>query len=231
MCDLVGDLETYRAVAGFPLVLCKSNTSVIHSGGDKPDVGRVVMQTELDEDLPQHETGVDARRSWVTVVTGVIDRLPLPAAVCYIVLGLGAVCLFLLNDWIALGRPLEVGRPFHLILALEPIYALAVMHYLDVSAGRALHRMRVLIAPLDAYDELKQRLTVLPWRTTLQASGVGMLLGLGAVLLARLFASRRVSTLPGAGCRPWFCRGLAGADVVCFWRALLPHLAPTPDNQ
>ena len=73
-----------------------------------------------------------------------MDWLPLPGPVLYAIAAVASLVLFSLNDWLTLGRPLEVIQPFHIVLALGPVYSLALMHLLDVQARRALKRMRPL---------------------------------------------------------------------------------------
>jgi hypothetical protein len=143
--------------------------------------------------------------SWVNFVTGVVDRLPLIGPVWYGLAAMLALALFAVNDWLALGRPLEALRPFHIVLALEPVYALGLMHLLDERASHAFKRMHPLVNPPEAYDALHQQLVTLPARTTLTASLVGMALGLGAVLLARI-------SLPAAF-QPFLSEGSARSFV------------------
>ena len=149
--------------------------------------------------------------SWVDRIVLRVERSGLPAPLWYAIGAVASVALFALNDWLALGRPAEAVAPFHLVLALGPVYALALMHYLDASAGRALHRMRPLITPGEAFGVLHRRLTTLPPRPTLLFSGIGMLLGLGAVLLARI-------SLPAAF-RPYMAMG-AARGFVELWLIL-----------
>jgi hypothetical protein len=117
----------------------------------------------------------------------------------------------MLNDWLAFGRPAEALAPFHLVLALEPIYALALIHLLDVQAGRALAGMRPLIKPSDLYETLRRDLTALPpGRAWIGGLG-GLLVGLAAVMVGRL-------ALPVAF-RPYIMMGVA-RPFVEVWLAL-----------
>ncbi len=142
--------------------------------------------------------------SWVNRATGFIDRLPLPGPAWYLAAGLCAILLFILNDWLALGRPTEAMQPFHLVLALDPIYALALMHLLDVRAGRALARMRPLLFNPEVYEELRLRLTLLPARLTMVASLVGLAIGLVAVAVERTAMPEVFRPfLPAANARPF----------------------------
>ena len=143
--------------------------------------------------------------SWVNRAVHFVDGLPVPDAICYAAAGLVALSLFVVNDWLSLGRPLEAIRPFHVVLALEPVYALGLMHLLDIQARRALKRMRPLIAPPEIYDSLHLQLIALPARPTLIASLIGMLVGLAAVPPARV-------SLPDAF-RPFLAMGAARSFV------------------
>lgn len=148
------------------------------------------------------------RPSWVNRVTAFVDQLPLPGPVWYALAAVASLALFALNDWLSLGRPLAVTQPFHVVLALGPVYSLALMHLLDVQASRALRRMRPLIAPPEVYDGLQQQIVAMPPRLTLVASFAGMLLGLGAVILARI-------SLPAAF-RPFLSMGAARTFVEAW---------------
>lgn len=149
--------------------------------------------------------------SWVDRIKSAVASLPLPGAVVYLGAAAVAVGLFMLNDWLALGRPIEALAPFHLVLALGPVYALALLHLLDIQAGRALAGMRPLIKPSDAYDALRRDLTTLPRGRAWIGGLGGLLIGLAAVLLERF-------ALPAAF-RPYVMMG-AARPFVEVWLAL-----------
>lgn len=151
------------------------------------------------------------RPGWVERVKAAVESLPFPAAVAYLLAGVVSVGLFMLNDWLALGRPMEALGPFHLVLALEPVYALALIHLLDAQAGRALAGMRALIKPPDAYDALRRELTTLPAGRAWLGGFGGLLVGLTAILLGRI-------ALPAAF-RPYMAMG-AARPFVEAWLAL-----------
>lgn len=146
--------------------------------------------------------------SWVNRLTGLVDRLPLPGPLWYAMAAVASLALFALNDWLALGRPLEVIQPFHVVLALGPVYALGLMHLLDVLSSRALRRMRPLVAPPEVYETLQAQIVAMPPRLTMAASVAGMLVGLGAVILARI-------SLPDAF-RPFLSMGAARTFVEAW---------------
>ena len=127
-----------------------------------------------------------ASLSWADRAQAAVDAAPLPAPVVYLLLGVLAVFLFALNDWLTLRRPDEALAPFHLVLAVEPVYALALMHLLNVQARRALAGMRPLLKPPDAYEELRGRLTTMPARHAWLAGMVGFLVGLAVVVASRI---------------------------------------------
>ena len=124
--------------------------------------------------------------SWIDRAQLAVDALPAPAPVVYLLLGVLAVCLFALNDWLTLGHPGEALAPFHLVLALEPVYTLALMHLLDVQARRALGGMRPSIKPPEAYDELRHRLTTVPAGQAWLAGLIGLCVGVGVVVASRI---------------------------------------------
>jgi hypothetical protein len=168
-------------------------------------------RTTLVKGSAQSELTPPVMASWVDRVKSAVDRIPLPGAIVYLSAAMVAVGLFMLNDWLALGRPAEALGPFHLVLALGPVYALALLHLLDLQASRALVGMRPLIKPPDAFDALRRELTTLPRRRALMGGLGGLLIGLAAVLLERF-------ALPAAF-RPYMTMGAARLFVE-VWLAL-----------
>lgn len=139
------------------------------------------------------ETLVGAREtrpyapSWLDGLTHAVKRVPVPAGLVYAMAALLAVGLFALNDWLHTGRGPESMYPFHFILALEPIYTMALLHLLDRRGERALARMRPLLTCDDrAYAQLRYRMTTIPGDKTLLCSLTGAVIGAGAVVLQRV---------------------------------------------
>ena len=109
--------------------------------------------------------------SWVDHLTARVARLPLPAPIVYVLAGLAAMLLFALNDFLNGLGFLAALRPFHIVFAVEPIYAIALIWFLDKQATQALEKIRPLLSCSQAdYEVLRYRLTTIPPRATLAAS-------------------------------------------------------------
>lgn len=140
--------------------------------------------------------------SWVDHLTARVARLPLPAVVVYAMAGLAALLLFALNDFLS-GLGLTAAlRPFHIVFAVEPIYAIFLIWFLDEQAVQALEKIRPLLSSDEAaYENLRYRLTTIPARPALAASLAGLAVGLAAVALERVAMPRAFAglMLPGTG--------------------------------
>jgi hypothetical protein len=152
--------------------------------------------------------------SWMDRLTARVDRLPLPAPLGYALAGLAAILLFVLNDlWSGQGT-LDAVHSFHLVLAVEIVYVVALVHLLDREAGRALDGMNALLTCDRAgYDVLHYQLTTIPARPTLWISAAGALVGLAAIVIERVATPRAFAMLivPGPG------RLLVEAWLVLTW--------------
>ena len=145
--------------------------------------------------------------SWVDRLTTAIDRLPGPAWLSYLLLAIAGIALQL-----AIQQSTGVYHPgpairFHLWTAGYFAYVLAMIYYLDRSAGAAIRTFRPLLQPAadgadpgvagDAYADLRYRLTTLPPRPTLWASIAGaVVLALVPLLLIQNPADRSHSLVP-----------------------------------
>ena len=110
--------------------------------------------------------------------------------------------LFALNDFLTGQGFLAVLRPFHIVFAVEPIYAIALIWFLDNRATQALEKIKPLLTcDQTGYEALRYQLTTLPARQTLAASLVGLTIGLAAVVIERAATPRAFAgmMLPGAG--------------------------------
>jgi len=140
--------------------------------------------------------------SWIDRLTARVARLPLPALVVYATAGLAAMTLFALNDFLS-GLGLAAAlRPFHIVFAVEPIYAIALIWFLDKQAVQALAKIKPLLSSdAAAYENLRYRLTTIPARPALAASLTGLAVGLAAVVLERVATPRTFAALmlPGSG--------------------------------
>ena len=140
--------------------------------------------------------------SWLDRLTAWVDRLPMPAPAFYALAGAGAFVLFILNEAVNGLGLVDATRPFHIVLALGPIYAVALVHFLDHEADHALEEIKPLLTCDESgYAVLRYRLTTIPPRGALLAGLAGMLVGLVAVIIERVALPRAFSTftLPGAG--------------------------------
>lgn len=138
--------------------------------------------------------------SWLDRLTTWVAHLSMPAPTCYALAALAAVGLFVLNDALHGQGLLYALRPFHIVVAVELIYAIALVDFLDREAARALAGIKPLLdcGPTD-FDALRYRLTTIPARGALLAGLAGMSAGLVAVLVERIAAPRAFAMfiLPG----------------------------------
>jgi hypothetical protein len=140
--------------------------------------------------------------SWLDRLTAWVDRLPMPAPAFYTVASLAAVVLFVLIDVLSGQGLFYAIHSFHVVLAVELVYVVALVHFLDREAGRALERMKPLLTCDQAsYSALHTQLTTIPARATLWIGVVGALAGLAAILVERLATPYAFTTLilPSAG--------------------------------
>jgi hypothetical protein len=114
--------------------------------------------------------------SWVDHFFEWVRRLPLPAWLFYT--GLWCVLYLLVSVavWVEGAEPVGFLSYIAFDSALYILYYLALMHYLDSVAGRALDLFRPLlhVNELD-YKQLRYELTTLPARNTLLAGSIGIL--------------------------------------------------------
>lgn len=136
--------------------------------------------------------------SWVDRLTDWVRRLPVPYWIVYLI---PALLLFILTTVIkwedgsyaaayAAGTPglYKFGPvyiyPFHAVPELVTFYALALIHYLDDVAGRAIDSYRPAVKAEDAhFKELCYRLTTMPALPTLLASIVGVVFAIGVLVV------------------------------------------------
>jgi len=115
--------------------------------------------------------------SWIDRLIHWIDRLPGPAWAFYLLASLVLVGGFSILQ-AREGAYISSGyRPAHALLALQPVLALALIHYLDRAASRSFERFRPALRtePIDD-RKVRWRLIHLPARATVLASLVGLLL-------------------------------------------------------
>jgi len=137
--------------------------------------------------------------SWLDRLTAWVDRLPLPAPAFYALASLAAIVLFVLNDGLSGHGLLYALHPFHIVLAVELVYVIALVHFLDREAGRALEGMKPLLTCDQAgYSALHYQLTTIPARATLWTGVVG---AFAAIVVERVAIPHAFAMLilPGAG--------------------------------
>jgi hypothetical protein len=128
------------------------------------------LQHALDEQpLPR-----PYRPGWADRLTDWVRGLRLPAWLVYLTLGLPVFVAFTVIKWYDGTYAVGTYSPLHALLALTGAYYLALIHYLDGMAARALDEFRpVLVLHDRSYDELRYRLTTMPARRTLFWSIIG----------------------------------------------------------
>ena len=124
--------------------------------GVEPRTGRI----EVDHTRPYSPSWIDRFTAWV-------DRLPGPSWLCYLVMWLTLLLLYSAVKWWDRAYPIGMLNAIHLLLTGTGVYVIALIHYLDRSAGAALAAFRpVLTVDAQRYAELHYRLTTLPPRPT-----------------------------------------------------------------
>ena len=115
--------------------------------------------------------------SWIDRLIAWIERLPGPAWAFYLLAGLALVVGFSIIQAREGAYTSSGYRPAHAFVALQPVLALALIHYLDRAASRSFERFRPALRtePIDD-REVRWRLIHLPARATVLASLVGLLL-------------------------------------------------------
>jgi hypothetical protein len=145
--------------------------------------------------------------SWVDRLTDGVRRLPGPSLFYYLGAWLGLLALELGVKWADGTYPEGGVFPFHVVLTLNVVYVVALMHYLDNMAERALERFRPALEVSEAeYARLRYELTTLPARPTLIASAVGaawiviflVFFSDGLPAEAKVFTSPAATVLDGA---------------------------------
>ena len=132
--------------------------------------------------------------SWFDRLTRAVDHLPGPAWASYLAMAVFLTALVILAA--RAGGDYRPGRllALHVWIAGQLAYMLALMHYLDRSAGNALDSFRPVLegvqpaersgkADISTFDNLRYRLTTLPPRPTWLATLVGAAFGLSLPFL------------------------------------------------
>jgi hypothetical protein len=117
--------------------------------------------------------------SWTDHLIALIERLPGPAWLFYGLLLLALILVTNALQWWDGTLPLGT---FHRVRITDPfylVYALALIHYLNAVARRALEDFRPAMAiDESAYVRLRYELTTIPARAGLVTLGIGAILGI-----------------------------------------------------
>lgn len=134
--------------------------------------------------------------SWIDRFTTWLERLPFPRWFCYLGLWLALFLPYSGVKWWDGAYPFGTFNLFHLLLTGTSVYGLALMHYLDWSAGNALAAFRpVLTVDAKGYADLRYRLTTLPaWPTLWMSLLIGLWRGPSFLYHQDLFASLKLGT-------------------------------------
>lgn len=104
--------------------------------------------------------------SWFDGLKGVIERLPIPWWLFYLIFGAVSILVFLSVQARA-GAYDDGFFAWHLFLAIQPVFLLAAVHYLSQEPSHALAEFQPAMAEPERLPEVRYRLTVLPARMTL----------------------------------------------------------------
>jgi hypothetical protein len=128
--------------------------------------------------------------SWVDRVADWVRRLPIPAWSFYSVLALALVLLDAAANWS--NRSYLASNsflPYHLMSDLSPAVILAMIHYFDDWAGKALATFRPAMSIEDVdYEDLHYQLTTMPRLHTIIATLIGV--AYGCIYLLFLYNSQ-----------------------------------------
>lgn len=143
--------------------------------------------------------------SWIHRFIDWVERLPGPSWLFYLALWLAIFLLANAAKWLDGSQPLGAIKPLSTVGASDGVYFLALMHYLKGAAGAALRTFRPALAVSEnEYNRLYYRLTTLPARGALLASGIGAAVAILTVLLnptmpGPYYASSLLATVLGSG--------------------------------
>lgn len=138
--------------------------------------------------------------SWPDRLGDWLDRLPGPALLYYLLIGLAVFTAETLVQWQAGTYPVGTFVALTLALAILPSLILGFMHYVDKVADRSLASYRpALRAPQRTYRELGYRLTTMPARSVAWASIAGIAFNVLLILVPALavpFRSLQIAMTP-----------------------------------
>ena len=107
--------------------------------------------------------------SWFDRLKGLIERLPIPWWLFYLIVGTVSILVFTSVQARA-GAYDDGFFAWHLFLAIQPVFLLAAVHYLSREPSTALAEFQPAMSKPALLPEVRYRLTVLPARMTLIAT-------------------------------------------------------------
>lgn len=116
------------------------------------------------------------RPSWIDRLTDLIERLPAPPWLVYLVIGLLLVVVFVaVQVWQGTYQG-YADLAWCIFIAVQPVYGVMAIHYLDRVAANAIRQFRPAMKGGDnEFDEALYKLTTLPFRMAFIASSIGVL--------------------------------------------------------
>jgi hypothetical protein len=121
--------------------------------------------------------------SWVDRLDDLIERLPGPGWLVYLVLALLLPLVHAGIKWWDGSYPVGTFHPFHVVVMISGVWFMGLAHYLNWAARRAMQRFRpALNCTTSSCDELEYRLTTLPARATRLVTLAGILFGVLVVI-------------------------------------------------
>ncbi|MEO5921021.1 MAG: hypothetical protein ABIQ01_07745 [Pseudolysinimonas sp.] len=158
--------------------------------------------------------------SWLDRLTDAVGRLPGPAALYYLAIGVVLVLARTIIAWGDGSYPVGTFFPVHVIDGLIPVYFLFAIHVLDDLARRAMADFRPRLRGGEAeYEALTYRLTTMPMRTSLV---IGILAAAeGAIYIPLLLSPVDIEashylTSPTAFVADTVLSSLAGVFMITF---------------
>ena len=141
------------------------------------------MESAADAELLSGEADVTTESekppyppSWVNRVNDWVKRLPIPAWLFYLALGLALTLLHAAVKWGHGSYPADTSiAAFYLMTDLSPVIVIAMIYYFDEWAEKALATFRPAMDVEEAeYERLRYQLTTLPRGQTLIVSFIGV---------------------------------------------------------
>lgn len=118
--------------------------------------------------------------SWIDRLTDWVARLPGPVWTYYLLMASALVLLDAVLEWRAGSYPVGTFYPLHVVTCVTGIAYLALIHYLDRVAGRALDKFHPLFDDERGnLGDVRYRLTTMPAPTVRWVTAFGVVYGLG----------------------------------------------------